>query len=111
VSADSIPKDGVVTVRFDLKNTGSREGDEVAQLYVKHVGSRVPWPIQELKGFRRVHLAAGAIEQVELPLRAADLGYWDKEKNAFTVEPGTIELRVGSSSADIHLTKTITIAN
>lgn len=111
VSAESIPKDGVVTVYFDLKNTGSREGDEVSQLYVKHVGSRVPWPIQELKGFRRVHLAAGATEHVELSLRAVDLGYWEKEKNGFTVEPGTIEIRIGSSSADIRLNKTITIAD
>jgi len=83
--------------------------DEVVQLYVKHVGSRVARPLQALKGFRRLHLAAGASEHVELPLRAADLGYWDQDKKAFTVEPGTIELRVGSSSADIRLTKTITI--
>ena len=96
-------------VRFEVKNTGSRAGDEVVQLYVKHVGSRVARPLQQLKGFRRVHLAAGASERVELPLRAADLGTWDQEKKAFVVEPGTVEVRVGSSSSDIRLTKTITI--
>jgi beta-glucosidase len=111
VSAESLRKDGAVTVHFDLKNTGSRAGDEVVQLYVKRVGSRVARPLQELKGFRRMHLAAGASERVELPLRAADLGYWDREQKGFTVEPGTIEIRVGSSSADIRLTKTITIAD
>jgi beta-glucosidase len=111
VSAESLPRDGVATVHFDLANTGSRDGDEVAQLYVKHVGSRVPRPLQELKAFRRVHLAAGAHERIELSLRAADLGYWDQEKKRFTVEPGTLEIRVGSSSADIRLTRTITIAD
>jgi beta-glucosidase len=111
-SAESLPRDGgAVTVHFDLMNTGSREGDEVVQLYVKRVGSRVARPLQELKAFRRVHLAAGARERVELPLRAADLGYWDREKKGFTVESGTLEIRVGSSSADIRLTKTITIAD
>jgi beta-glucosidase len=111
VSAESLPQDGALTVRFDLRNTGSREGDEVVQLYVKHLESRVPRPLQELKGFRRVHLAPGATEHVELPLRAAELGYWNQEARAFTVEPGRLELRVGSSSADIRLRKTITIAH
>jgi beta-glucosidase len=47
--------------------------------------------------------------RVEVPLRAADLGYWDQAKKSFTVEPGPLELRVGSSSADIRLNRTITI--
>jgi beta-glucosidase len=111
VSAEALPRDGAVTVRFDVTNTGSREGDEVAQLYVRHPGSRVARPLQELKGFRRVHLAAGAVAHVELPLRAADLGTWDQAKKAFTVEPGALEIRVGGSSADVRLARTITIAN
>jgi beta-glucosidase len=111
VSAESLPSNGAVTVGFDVANTGSREGDEVAQLYVRHVGSRVPRPLQELKGFRRVHIAAGAAAHVELPLRAADLGTWDDAKKAFTVEPGALEIRVGGSSADVRLARTITIAN
>jgi len=111
VSAPSLRRDGAVTVAFDLANTGGRDGDEVVQLYVKHLASRVAWPLQELKAFRRVHLAAGARAHVELPLRAADLGYWDQQQKAFAVEPGPLELRVGSSSADIRLTKTIGIVD
>ncbi|MBN1609651.1 MAG: fibronectin type III-like domain-contianing protein [Polyangiaceae bacterium] len=110
MSAESIPDEGAVTVHFDVTNTGRREGDEVAQLYVRHIGSRLPRPPQELKGFRRVHLAAGASAHVELALRAADLGYWDQQKKGFAVEPGSLEIRVGSSSADIRLTRTIAIA-
>jgi beta-glucosidase len=109
VSATALPSDGAVTVSFDLTNTGRRDGDEVVQLYVKHVGSRVPRPLQELKGFRRVHLAKGAGTRVDLALRAADLGYWDPDKKSFVVEPGTVELRVGSSSDDIRLSRTIPV--
>ena len=109
VSAPSLPRDGAITVQLDLKNTGSRDGDEVVQLYVKRPASRVARPLQELKGFRRVHLAAGASTRVEVPLRTADLGYWDQAKKSFTVEPGPLEIRVGSSSADIRLTRIITI--
>jgi beta-glucosidase len=109
VSSDKIPLDGAVDVHFDLKNTGAREGDEVVELYVKHVGSRVPRPRSELKAFRRVTLAPGKTERVALTLRAKDIGYWDTEKNAFVVEPGTVEVRIGGSSADARLTKTLTV--
>jgi beta-glucosidase len=71
---------------------------------------QVARPRQELKGFQRVHLLAGASAHVELRLRAADLGYWDQHKQGFTVEPGPLEIRVGRSSADIRLTRTIAIA-
>lgn len=110
-SADSLPRDGALTVHVDVKNTGRRDGDEVVQLYVRRPASRVARPLQELKGFQRVHLAAGAGARVELPLRAADLGYWDEDRKAFVVEPGPLELRVGGSSADIRLTKTITVGD
>jgi beta-glucosidase len=111
VSADSMRKDGAVTVRLEVENTGARDGDDVVQLYVKHLTSKLPRPVQELKGFRRVHVAAGARAPVELTLRAADLGTWDDARKAFMVEPGTIELRVARSSADVSLTKRIAITD
>jgi len=110
-STDSIAKDGSVIVGFSVKNTGDRDGEEVAQLYVRRLGSKVARPLQELKGFRRVAVPVGATERVELTLRAADLGYWDVERKAFVGEPGPIEIRVGSSSADIRLTKALAVAN
>jgi beta-glucosidase len=108
-SAPSLAADASVTVGFDVQNTGDRDGDEVAQLYVRHVGSKVPRPIEELKGFRRVSIAAGGKAHVELTLRARDLGYWDTAKNAFVVEPDTVEIRVGRSSADVELTRSIQV--
>jgi beta-glucosidase len=110
-SAESLTKDGAVRVRFDLKNTGNRDGDEVAQLYVRHIGSIVARPLEELKGFRRITLSAGATERVELTLRAADLGYWQSQQTGFVVEPGAVEIRIASSAAGIKLTKMITVGN
>jgi beta-glucosidase len=110
-SADSMGVDGSVVVRFDLKNIGDRAGDEVAQLYVKRLGSRVTRPFEELKGFRRIALSVGATERVELTLRAADLRHWDSERSGFVVEPGAIEIRIGSSAADIKLSKTLAVTN
>ncbi|HPG16345.1 MAG TPA: glycoside hydrolase family 3 C-terminal domain-containing protein [Opitutaceae bacterium] len=108
-SAPMIAADGTVRVCVELKNTGARDGDEVVQLYVRHPGSRVPRPLKQLRGFRRVTLAAGATTTVELPLRAADLAYWDTDRHAWTLEPGTIELLVGTSSADRDLPQRATL--
>ena len=108
-SGESLARDGSLTIRFLLRNTGSRDGEEVAQLYVRHVGSKVARPIEELKGFHRVAVPAGGSKMVELTLRGADLGYWDADRRAFVVEPGAIDLRIGSSSSDVRLTKRIMV--
>lgn len=101
---------GGVTVDADLENTGRREGDEVVQLYVRHLGSRVARPLKELRGFQRVTLAPGAKRTVRFVLKPEDLAYWDVERHAWTVEPGRIELLVGTSSADADLTLRRTLA-
>jgi beta-glucosidase len=108
-SSAAMPKDGAVTVSVDVKNTGSRAGEEVVQLYVKHEQSALEHPAQELRGFQRVLLQPGETRTVEMPLRATSLGYWDTAKQEFVVEPGKIELRVGASSADERLKKTIEV--
>jgi beta-glucosidase len=109
--ADVVAKDGSVAVTVTVANTGARPGEEVVQMYVRHVGSSVPRPQQELKGFARVALAPGEKKVVRLPLAATDLGYWDVEHHAFAVEAGAIEIRVGGSSADIRQTKTIRVSD
>lgn len=102
-SAATVSASGTLTVSVDLKNTGTRDGDEVVQLYVRYPGSKVARPLKQLRAFQRVTLAAGATTTVELPLPAADLAYWDTTKHAWVVEPGPVELLVGSSSADRDL--------
>ena len=101
-----------VRVRVEAKNTGTRAGDEVVQLYVRHIGSKVDWPAKALKGFRRVTIPAGETRTVEMALRGADLAYWNTTRHAWTVERGRVELMVGNSSADHDLTlrKTVEVA-
>ena len=111
-SATTLAPDGRIDVSVDLRNTGAREGDEVVQLYVRHPQSKVARPLKQLRGFKRITVAAGATATVTLPLAAADLAYWDETKHAWVVEPGPVELLVGSSSADrdLVLRTTITVA-
>jgi beta-glucosidase len=75
----------------------------VVQLYVRHPQSKVERPHKQLRGFQRVTLAPGERKTVRLPLRAEDLAYWDAAAHAWVVEPGPVELMVGSSSADVDL--------
>lgn len=76
-STSRLAKDGQVTVSVNVRNTGKRDGQEVVQLYVTHVGSKVERPIKELKDFQRVTLKAGETKTVQIPLKAKDLAYWD----------------------------------
>jgi len=109
-SAEQIGADGEITVSVDVRNSGSRAGDEVVQMYVSHVGSKVERPIEELKGFQRLRLEPGKKTTVRLRLRAVDLAYWSVEKGAWDVETDQINVQIGSSSADIKLKKTVGIS-
>ncbi len=108
-SATTLARDGALTVSVDLTNTGSREGDEVVQLYVRYPQSKVSRPLKQLRAFQRVTVAAGATATVSLSLAAADLAYWDEAAHAWVVEPGPVELLVGTSSADRDLPQRTTI--
>ncbi len=108
-SLPALNRAGAVTVSVDVKNTGTRAGDEVVQLYVKHLNSTVPRPTKELKGFKRVTLQPGEQKTVEIPLPAESLAYWNTAKHAFEVEPDKVRIMVGGSSADIRLRKTIDV--
>jgi beta-glucosidase len=105
--APRLARDGMVTVSVDVRNTGQRDGEEVVQLYVTHLGSKVERPIRELKGFQRIALKAGETKTVALPLRAPDLAYWDAQKKQWVVEDEKVKLMVGASSADVKLQQTI----
>jgi len=109
ISGEPMNTKGEATVSFTVRNSGGRAGDEVAQLYVRHVNSKVARPNEELKGFKRISLNAGESKTVELPLRASSLAYWDESKGSFVVEPEQIEVRIGSSSTDIRLRTNVEI--
>jgi len=109
-SSRVIPAAGAVNLTFDLKNTGRRAGEEVVQLYVTHLNSKVERPLKELKGFARVALQPGETKRVTLTLPAERLAYWDVKSRRFAVEPDRIRLMVGGSSADVRLSRELNVA-
>lgn len=102
-SSPRLAKDGSLKVMVDVTNTGSRAGDEVVQLYVKHLHSAVSRPREELEGFARVSIPPGQTRTVSIPLAASQLAYWNVDSHGFVVEREPVDLMVGDSSANIAL--------
>ena len=109
VSSAKLHENGEVEVSVKVTNTGKRSGDEVVQMYVRHMDSKVQRPLEELKGFERIHLAAGETKTVSLPLSAKSLAYWDDAGNGWKIEHDRVRVMLGSSSADIRAEKTIPV--
>jgi len=101
--AAKIAKDGKLAISCRVTNTGERDGDEVVQMYVRHVDSKRVQPLRELKGFARQHIAAGQSRTVTFELPIKNLAGWDEQGNHWFVEPGEYEIEIGASSADIRL--------
>lgn len=108
-SSSELNKNGALQVTVDLQNTGKLTGDEVVQLYVKYLDSKVERPIKEIRGFKRITLKPGEKTPVTIPLEAASLAYWDTVTKKFVVEEGKIEVMIGSSSEDIKDRKLVRI--
>src|SRR4051794_13115995 len=100
VSPAKITPDAKATVSVEVTNTGSRAGDEVVQLYIRAEVSRVTRPVMELKGFRRVALAAGERRTVTFELGPEQLSYCGPDMKR-VVEPGRFRVMVGGSSDDV----------
>jgi beta-glucosidase len=97
VKPEKIAPDGKTTVSVTVTNSGQRASDEVVQLYIHDVVSSVTRPVQELKGFRRIHLAPGESKQVAFSLGFGELSFYDVKMKR-VVEPGRFEVMVGGSS-------------
>ena len=100
----SAPKQGLgyVDVSFEVQNTGTREGTEIVQLYLRDLVSSVTTYEKNLRGFARVTLWPGATRTIKFTLTPADLSFVSRDMQ-FVVEPGTFRVMVGSSSEDIRL--------
>jgi beta-glucosidase len=92
-----------VKISFTLKNSGARDGDEVAQVYFRHVNSALPQPKLALCGFTRIHLLKNQTARVALEIPAERFRYWGVNEKQYLVEPGDYELLVGAASDDIRL--------
>ena len=88
---------------MNVRNSGSRAGAEVVQLYVHDGHAKIDRPIHELKGFQRIELQPGETKAVTFLLNRASLSYWDPQTKAWQADPGTFEIQVGASSRDIRL--------
>ena len=98
-----------VTVSFDVTNSGSVAGAEVAQVYVSDPSAKAIRPERELKGFEKVRLAPGETRHVTLSLDARAFSYWDEAGHKWTIDPGKFEILVGDSSENTPLRAEVTL--
>ncbi|MBU6376219.1 MAG: fibronectin type III-like domain-contianing protein, partial [Bdellovibrionales bacterium] len=96
-------------VRFFLKNTGKRQGSEVAQLYIGQISPGVPRPVRELKGFTKVSLNPGESRSVSFRLDPSSFSYYDVKSQGWKYDPGKYDLFVGASYEDTRLRKELKI--
>lgn len=96
-------------VSFDVTNTGTKAGADVAQVYVSEDKPQVPRPPQELKGFARVSLNPGETRHVTVPLGARSFSWYDEKAAAWHADAGTFTIHVSRSSADPQLEGKITL--
>lgn len=97
------------SVTLTVTNTGARDGAEIVQVYIAKPSAEIFRPVQELKAFARVPLAAGESRTVTLPLDDKAFRYWNTRTDGWEIEGGRYEVRVGASSADIRLTADVDI--
>lgn len=109
VGKKSIRDDEQVTVSVDVTNTGSRQGKEIVQLYVRDVESSVIRPVKELKGFAKVDLQPGETKTVTFTLGKRSFAYYNVELKDWHVESGEFEILIGRSSRDIVLKDTLQV--
>ena len=106
LSASEVPTDGEFSVSVRLRNTGQRDGDEVVQLYLHDVLASVVRPTRQLTGFRRVRLAPGETVDVRFDVHADRTAFSGRDLRRI-VEPGDVEVMVGTSSADLPCRATV----
>ncbi|MGB8355363.1 MAG: glycoside hydrolase family 3 C-terminal domain-containing protein [Chthoniobacteraceae bacterium] len=100
--------DNGIEAVFNVKNTGDRPGEEVAQLYIGAIGSPVPRPRWELKGFERLAVDAGKTVSVRISVKQNAFCHYD-ENSGWKSEPGVFVIGIGSSAGNIHLTQEIAL--
>lgn len=101
-SKNEVGKDETFTVSTDITNTGSCDGEETVQLYIRDNYSSATRPSKELKGFKRIRLSKGETKTVSFTVKPNMLAYYDANMN-YGVEKGSFTLMIGSSSKDSDL--------
>lgn len=101
LSSKELTADGTLTVTVSVRNSGTREGQEVVQLYISDKKSSLPRPVKELKGFRKVRLAPGEEKEVSFTIDKEALSYFDDARHCWVAEPGKFEAVIAASATDI----------
>ena len=109
LASEKIPADGTAKLSLTVENKDRFDGDDVVQIYFRHVNPSVPQPKLALCGFARVHVKSGEPRQVAIEIPAERLRYWDTQKKQYVVEPGSYEILIGTASDDIRLILPMTI--
>jgi beta-glucosidase len=104
VSPAAASGDPLVTVAFDVTNSGTRAAAEIAQVYVGDRHAHVPRALKELKGFAKVELNPGETKRLQVALDRRAFSYYDVQDHKWTVAPGEFDIYVAHSSAEIELT-------
>lgn len=107
LDTETLPRDGRLTASVTVTNTGAHDGDEVVQLYLHQRHGRAARPVRELKGFRRVHLAAGESQTVTFEVGPDELRYWSAAARDWVVDTSTFDLGIGGDST-VPLTASFT---
>jgi beta-glucosidase len=102
--------DTAAVISFNVKNSGTRDGAEVAQLYVHALNPTPVRPNKELRNYARVDIVQGATASISLALTPRDLAYWLGSAKSFVAPAGKYEIMIGASSQDIRLRDTITLS-
>ncbi len=104
ISKTEVTPNDKITISVDVRNTGTVDGDEVVQVYVKTPDSpaSLERPLKRLKGFKRVTIPAGQVRTVAIDIDCEDLWFWDAEKERITFDKGRYVFEIGASSRDIR---------
>lgn len=100
LSSDKMASDGSIKASIQVKNTGSRDGDEIVQLYIHDQVAGISRPVKELKGFQRVHLSAGESREITFDITPDLLKYYNYNLDK-VLEPGTFDLMIGPNSSSL----------
>ena len=99
--------DWKITATINVKNTGSRDADEVVQLYIRDMVASISRPVKELKGFQRIHLAAGESREISFDITPEMLKFYNAELK-HVIEPGDFQIMVGGNSKEVK-TQNLTV--
>ena len=102
LNGSSFGPDEAIVVSVDVSNSGDRDGKEIVQVYLRDVTCRLERPLQELKAFAKVALAAGETKTVDLTLGRQSLAFYDPIAGDWVAEAGEFEVLIGASSRDIR---------